>query len=86
MIACNAITRYVSYLDDSEQPTRLRLAPDQEVVGEEAPEPVSEGRFLRFLFVRGPADQPIRLTKEERLPDGSVVWVRYIPDVDEPCQ
>jgi hypothetical protein len=80
-----AVTRYVSFLDSSRQPLLLRLAHDQEVLKEEAPEVLEDGQCLRFLFVRGPADRPVHLIRQDRLPDGSAIWVRYDPEVDEPC-
>jgi len=80
------VTRYVSFFDDAQRPLRLRLAPDQEVVGEEEPEPVADGRFLRSLFVRGPLNRPIHLLRQELLPDGSVIWVRYNPETDLPFE
>ena len=80
-----AVTRYVSFLDNPRQPLQLRLGPDQEIVAEEEPAGNADGQLQRFFFVRGPANRPICLIRRERLPDGTSIWVRYAPDLDEPC-
>ena len=79
------VTRFVSFRDDPTSPVRLRLGPDQEVLTEEPPESDEDGQLLRFLFVRGPVSRPIHLIREERLPDGTTILVRYAPELDEPC-
>jgi hypothetical protein len=79
------VTRFVSFPDNPESPAKLHLLPDQEVVQEEQPEAAGEGQVLRFLYVRGPSNRPIHYIREERLPDGTVILVRYTPELDEPC-
>jgi hypothetical protein len=81
---CRA-TRFVSFVDHPERPVRLSLGEDQEVLQEEQPEHDEDGQLLRFLFVRGPISRPILLIREEQLPDGSKILVRYAPEIDEPC-
>jgi hypothetical protein len=78
-------TRFVSFVDSSETPVRLSLTEDQEILQEERPEHSDDGQLLRFLFVRGPVSRPITLIREEHLPDGSTILVRYAPEIDEPC-
>lgn len=78
-------TRFVSFLDNPDAPVRVTLTPDQEILEEERPEHNEDGQLLRFLFVRSPVSRPIILIREERLPDGSTILVRYAPEIDEPC-
>jgi hypothetical protein len=80
-----SVTRFVSFRDSRSHPLQLCLAPDQEIVTEEDPADEDGGECQRFLFVRGPANRPISLIREERLSDGTPILVRYSPDVDEPC-
>lgn len=80
-----SVTRFVSFLDHPDAPVQLKLELDQEVIQEERPEAAENGQVLRFLFVRGPAHRPIHYLREEQLPDGSTILVRYRADVDVPC-
>lgn len=79
------VTRYVSFLDEPGSPFSLRLAPDQELLGEEEPAPRGDGGCRRFVFVRSPANRPISLVRQERMPDGTPLLVRYDPELDVPC-
>jgi hypothetical protein len=85
MTRAATVTRFVSYVDDLRVPLRLSLSPDQEVVAQDEPVASGANRVRRFLFVRGPANRPIHLVRQERLTEGSLMWVRYTPEVDEPC-
>jgi len=79
------VTRFVSFADNPEAPAKLHLLPDQEVIQEEQPEVSGDGQVLRFLYVRSPSSRPIHYMREERLPDGTTILVRYTPELDEPC-
>jgi len=79
------VTRLVSFLDDSRHPAELLLSGDQEVVYEEPPHVLPNEQVRRFLLVRGPVNEPIRLARLECLPDGTLILVRREPELDEVC-
>lgn len=85
MTRAATVTRFVSYEDDLRVPLHLSLSADQEVVAQDQPVPSGANRVRRFLFVRGPANRPIHLLRQERLAEGALMWVRHAPEVDEPC-
>lgn len=78
-------TRFVSFMDEPAAPARLSLGADQEVVGEDPPSQLSSGGLQRFVYVRGPLQQPVHVIRSERLPDGTTIEVRYEPELDEVC-
>ena len=80
------VTRFVSFNMAAHRPVRLQLSGEQEVVREDPPTPLDNGRIQRFVYVHGPSDAPIFLNHRELLPDGSLIWVRREPDVDVPMQ
>jgi hypothetical protein len=80
------VTRFVSFMDDLGHPAELRLSAVQSLEKEDPPSLLPDGRIQRYIYIRGPVDAPIALVRNERLPDGTVVPVRYVPDVDLACE
>lgn len=78
-------TRFISFVDDPHAPAEILLSENQEVVAEDSPSLMNAGGLQRFMYVRGPLSQPVHIVRRERLPDGSMVSVRYEPDLDLIC-
>lgn len=78
-------TRFISFSDDPQAPAELQLGEDQEVVAEDSPSLLNAGGLQRYVYVRGPLNEPVHVIRRERLQDGSVISVRYEPELDVIC-
>jgi len=79
------VSRLVSFSDDLRHPAELLLSEDQEIIYEEPPHVLPNQHVRRFLLVRGPVNDPIRLARLECLSDGTPLWVRHELELDEVC-